>query len=230
MLGTTATPFYTVAHSYKGCWHAHIYNWIAMPSMTGSGAVTSVTNGFGSAVSGYGYSMVGTATTDCKVSTIVTTDIFVSTGTLFKGGMFQSSAMTVSSADAISTDATLPVWGTHGPGYFATTVGTPVIKVAPTGVGLSLATGQNSYWDFMQSSTIQGLTTLGRGGGTLGTGPCGWYVGYFYEAPARGVAFAVDAFNVADAAGGITLNFWTDNSVLKAASAFVVAGLAGLLF
>lgn len=105
-----------------------------------------------------------------------------------------------------------------------------MIAVATIQVGLALATGQNSYWDFMQSSTIQGLTTLGRGGGTLGTGPCGWYVGYFYEAPARGVAFSKDAFNVADAAGGITLNFWTDNSVLKAASAFVVAGLAGLLF
>jgi len=200
-----------------------------MPSMSGSGAVTSVTNGFGSAVSGYGYSMVGTATTDCTVSAIVTTDIFVTTGTLFKGGMFQSSAMTVTSTDLIATLAIVPVWGTHGPGYLATTTGTAVIASA-LGVGISLATGQNSYWDFMQSSTIQGLTTLGRGGGTLGTGPCGWYVGYFYEAPTRGVYWAADAFNVADAAGAITLNFWTDNSVLKAASAFVVAGLAGLLF
>lgn len=82
----------------------------------------------------------------------------------------------------------------------------------------------------MQSNTIQGLTTLGRGGGTLGTGPCGWYVGYFYEGPSRGVYWAADAFNVEEGTGAITLSFWTDNSVLKAASAFVVAGLAGLLF
>jgi hypothetical protein len=45
-------------------------------------------------------------------------------------------------------------------------------------------------------NTIQGLTTLGRGGGLLGTGPCGWYVGYFYEAPARGITVAADIFNV----------------------------------
>lgn len=82
----------------------------------------------------------------------------------------------------------------------------------------------------MQSNTIQGLTTLGRGGGTLGTGPCGWYVGYFYEAPSRGVYWNVDSFNVEEGTGAVTLSFWTDNSVLKAASAFVVAGLAGLLF
>jgi len=82
----------------------------------------------------------------------------------------------------------------------------------------------------MQTDVIQGLTTLGRGGGTLGTGPCGWYVGYFYEAPARGVTFAEDVFNKAGGTGAVTLNFWTDNSLLNAASAFVVAGLAGLLF
>jgi len=82
----------------------------------------------------------------------------------------------------------------------------------------------------MQSNVIMGLTTLGRGGGTLGTGPCGWYVGYFYEAPSRGVSFDTDSFNVAEGSGSVTLSFWTDNSVLKAASAFVVAGLAGLLF
>lgn len=55
-----------------------------MPTMSGSGAVTSLTNGFGDAVVGYGYSMVGTATTDCTVSAIVTTTLF--TGTAFVGG------------------------------------------------------------------------------------------------------------------------------------------------
>lgn len=99
-----------------------------------------------------------------------------------------------------------------------------------TQIGLAFATSQNSYWDFMQSNTIQGLTTLGRGGGLLGTGPCGWYVGYFYEAPARGISHNVDTFNVQDDAAAPTLHFWTDNSVIKAASAFVIAGLAGLLF
>lgn len=155
-----------------------------MPSMSGSGAVTSLTNGFGSSISGYGYSMVGTATTDCTVSAIVTTTIF-SSG-VFVGGMFQSSSMTVTPTDSIITSIT-DVWGTHGPGYLATTTGTAIIFALGANVGIALATSQNSYWDFMQSDTIQGLTTLGRGGGTLGTGPCGWYVGYFYEAPARGV-------------------------------------------
>jgi len=101
----------SVAGVYSGCWHSHIYNWIAMPSMSGAGAVTSVVNGFGDAVVGYGYSMVGTATTDCTVSAVVTTSLFVTTGTLFKGGQFQNSVATVSSVDIPAIISILPVWG-----------------------------------------------------------------------------------------------------------------------
>lgn len=107
-----------------------------MPSMTASGAVTSATNGFGSAVCAYGYSMVGTATTDCTVSAIVTTDIFVTTGTLFKGGQFQSTDLTITETAGASTTI-LPVWGQHGPGYFTTVVGT-AITASSTQVGLSI--------------------------------------------------------------------------------------------
>ena len=74
------------------------------------------------------------------------------------------------------------------------------------------------------------MTTLGRGGGTLGTGPCGWYVGYFYESPAAGISIQTDAMNNVDDSTAPTLHIWTDNSVVKAASAFLIAGLAGLLF
>merc|ERR1719386_148177 len=121
---TGSTTAITVA--YTGCYHSHIYNWIAMPSMTAAGAVTSATNGFGSAVCAYGYSMVGTATTDCTVSAIVTTDIFVTAGTLFKGGQFQSTDLTITESAGAGTPQILPVWGQHGPGYFTTVVGTAI--------------------------------------------------------------------------------------------------------
>lgn len=130
------TPTSTVTVAYTGCYHSHIYNWIAMPSMSATGAVTSATNGFGSAVCAYGYSMVGTATTDCTVSAIVTTDIFVTTGTLFKGGQFQSTDLTITETAGASTTI-LPVWGQHGPGYFTTVVGTAITNSA-TQVGLAI--------------------------------------------------------------------------------------------
>jgi hypothetical protein len=101
----------SVTAVYTGCWHSHIYNWIAMPSMSAAGAVTSVVNGFGDAVVGYGYSMVGTATTDCTVSAIVTTDLFLTTGTEFVGGSYQNSVATVSSVDIPAIISILPVWG-----------------------------------------------------------------------------------------------------------------------
>lgn len=131
---TTTSSTITVA--YTGCYHAHIYNWLAMPSMSATGAVTSATNGFGSAVCAYGYSMVGTATTDCAVSAIVTTDIFVTTGTLFKGGQFQSTDLTVTETAGASTTI-VPVWGQHGPGYFTTVVGTAITN-SGTQVGLAI--------------------------------------------------------------------------------------------
>ena len=109
-----------------------------MPSMSATGAVTSTTNGFGSAVCAYGYSMVGTATTDCTVSAIVTTDIFVTTGTLFKGGQFQSTDLTITESGAGASTTVLPVWGQHGPGYFTTVVGTAISFIAATQVGLAI--------------------------------------------------------------------------------------------
>jgi len=214
--------------AFNGCNHEHIYNWIAMPSMSSGGAVSSATNGFGSALCAYGYSMYGTATTDCTVSAIVTTTLFPTSGTTFVGAQYQSSILTITDA-ATTPSVDVSVWGKVGPGNFMTTDGTTIIADGATNIGLAMAT-QTAYWDFMQSDVIQGLTTLGRGGGTLGTGPCGWYVGYFYEAPAAGVYWDEDNFNLVDGAGGILINFWTDNSLLNAASAFVVAGLAGLLF
>lgn len=119
----------------------HIYNWIAMPSMTASGAVTSVTNGFGDSVVGYGYSMVGTATTDCAVSAIVdqTNGIFSAAGSgTFTGGQYQTSVMTVTSVDTpTATISSVPVWGKQGPGNFATTTGTAVTVGLVVGISLA---------------------------------------------------------------------------------------------
>merc|ERR1712183_521182 len=94
--------------AFTGCYHSHIYNWIAMPSMSASGAVTSSVNGFGSAVCAYGYSMVGTATTD----------------------------FTVTETAGASTTI-VPVWGQHGPGYFTTVVGTAITN-SGTQAGLAI--------------------------------------------------------------------------------------------
>jgi len=74
-----------------------------------------------------------------------------------------------------------------------------------------------------------GMTQLGRGGGAT-TAPCGWWVAYVYENPKNGQTQDMDAINGVDDGSTITVNMWTDNSVVKAASAFVLTALAGLLF
>jgi len=73
------------------------------------------------------------------------------------------------------------------------------------------------------------MTQFGRGGGAS-TAPCGWWVGYFYENPKAGQTYEVDTINIVDEGAGIVVNMWTDNSVINAASAFVLTALAGLLF
>lgn len=82
----------------------------------------------------------------------------------------------------------------------------------------------------MQTDKITGYTSLGRGGGTLGTAPCGWYVGYFYESPGAGSYYAEDAFNKKVDALAPILNFWTDNSISKSIITMMIFGLAAVLF
>jgi len=74
-----------------------------------------------------------------------------------------------------------------------------------------------------------GMTQFGRGGGST-TAPCGWWVAYVYENPKAGASQDADLINVVDDGSTVTVNMWTDNSVVKAASAFVLTALAGLLF
>jgi hypothetical protein len=50
---------------------------MAQPTLSSTAVVTSVTAGFGNSVVGYGYAMVGTATTSCVAATIVTTTLFL---------------------------------------------------------------------------------------------------------------------------------------------------------
>jgi len=75
--GVIASALITITNVYNGCYHMHIYNWIAMPSLVSTTALTSVTSGYASAVVGYGYAMTGTATTACAVSSIVTSILFL---------------------------------------------------------------------------------------------------------------------------------------------------------
>jgi hypothetical protein len=133
----------TITNVYSGCWHMHIYNWIAMPTLSSTSAVTSVTAGFGNAVVGYGYAMVGTATTACAVATIVTTTLF--TSSKFYGAQYQGSILTItSSKDAATTTSittTVPVWGVQGPGYYATKTTTALIaSSSPAQLGMAFAT------------------------------------------------------------------------------------------
>jgi len=73
------------------------------------------------------------------------------------------------------------------------------------------------------------MTQFGRGGGAS-TAPGGWWVVYAWEDPAGGATTSADTINTIDDQAVPTINMWTDNSVVKAASAFVLTALAGLLF
>jgi hypothetical protein len=111
-IGTIATQtLTTITNVYSGCWHSHIYNWMAQPTLAATAIVTSVTSGFGNSVVGYGYAMVGTATTSCVASTIVTTTLFLKS--VFYGAQYQSSILTVTPT---VTALIVPVWGKSGPG------------------------------------------------------------------------------------------------------------------
>jgi len=72
----------TTTASYSGCYHSHLYNWMAQPQL----AATTVTAGFGNAVVAYGYAMTGTVITSCSSATIVTTTLFKSN--IFTGAQF----------------------------------------------------------------------------------------------------------------------------------------------
>jgi hypothetical protein len=115
----------------------HIYNWIAMPTLATTSIVTSVTTGFGNAVVGYGYAMVGTATTACAVSTIVTATLFATA--TFKGAQYQGSILSLLQAGtAITIPVVIPVWGQQGPGYYATKTNTATAASTTSGAGVGL--------------------------------------------------------------------------------------------
>lgn len=183
--------------------------------------------------------MYGTSSTACVVSAVVTTTLFASSSLTanFNGAQYQQSIVTVTPIATTQTAASYSVWGRVG--YASGLVAkTTTIAGSPTATGGALIANQNAYWDFMQTNVVQGSTSSGRGGGSTSYAPCGWYVGYFNEAPGQGFgdggASAAGGFttlnNAIEDGAAPTLNFWTDNSVIKAASAFVIAGLAGLLF
>jgi hypothetical protein len=119
----------------------HIYNWIAMPTLATTNIVSSLQTGFGNAVVGYGYAMVGTATTACAVSTIVTATLF-GTAT-FLGAAYQGSILSVlRSGAAITIPVIIPVWGKQGPGSYATKTNTATIASTSTAgvIGMTFAT------------------------------------------------------------------------------------------
>jgi len=123
----------------------------------------------------------------------------------------------------------VPFWGKVGPAWYVAKASTGLTFVTIITSQLVTSSSQNAYWDFMQTNTIMGMTQFGRGGGSS-TAPCGWWVVYAYEYPAQGQTQAADNINNYDDGLAPTVNMWTDNSVIKAASAFVLTAIAGLLF
>jgi hypothetical protein len=84
----TPVSLITTIAVFYGCYHSHIYNWMATPAINGATVTTSLVAGFGNAVVGYGYAMTGTATTSCTASTVVSTTLFKTN--VFYGGQYQS--------------------------------------------------------------------------------------------------------------------------------------------
>jgi len=74
---TSSQTTISILAAYGGCYHSHLYNWMAQPQL----AVTTQYGGYGNSVVGYGYAMSGTAVTSCTSATVVTT-------TLFKANIF----------------------------------------------------------------------------------------------------------------------------------------------
>jgi len=77
-----------------------------------------------------------------------------------------------------------------------------------------------------------GLTLFGRGGGAT-TAPCGWWVVYTYEAPLVGLHGITDPASTTQAKltnAGVTVNMWTDNSIIRSAAALALAGVASILY
>jgi len=80
-IATTILLISSVA-SYAGCYHSHLYNWMAQPQV---GLATTYNGGFGNSAVAYGYAMSATAVTSCILS--ATTNAAL-TATLFKTTIF----------------------------------------------------------------------------------------------------------------------------------------------
>jgi hypothetical protein len=80
--GNIITTLITTATLYSGCYHTHLYNWMAQPQL----AATTIYAGFGNSAIAYGYAMTGTAVTTCAAVTVVTSTLFKTT--IFNGAQF----------------------------------------------------------------------------------------------------------------------------------------------
>jgi len=140
----TITTLISITTLFSGCYHSHLYNWLAQPQVS----ATTVTAGFGNAAVAYGYAMSGTAVTSCTTVAIVTSTLFKTL--IFSGAQFQSSSGTWNSAAAILASINIiPMWGKVGPlNYYAKTA-TALTYILPTSTGFATASAQNAYWDFM---------------------------------------------------------------------------------
>lgn len=110
--GAITTILISITAAYTGCYHSHLYNWLAQPQI----AATTVVAGFASSAVAYGYAMSGTAVTSCGALALVTTTLFKSS--VFYGAQFQSSTGITTTAAGISASTiTVPFWGRVGPLY-----------------------------------------------------------------------------------------------------------------
>jgi len=116
-------PTISVAASYGGCYHSHIYNWMAQPQVSGS--TPTITSGFGNSVVAYGYAMTGTAVTSCTAAAVVTATLFKTN--IFTGAQYQSNTISyTAAASIISTANIVSTWGKVGPGMYYAKVATAI--------------------------------------------------------------------------------------------------------
>lgn len=192
--------------------------------------------GLATAAVAYGYAMTGTSTTTCASTTVQSA--LITTAGVFSGAKYQHinafiSASGEGAAVTIATKLGTSALTTSGSTALYTAADITVLTyiLANTIAGLITKSAQNAYWDFMQTEVIMANTAYGRGGGT---GPCGWWVAYFFENSQWGntgaTATSVTSWNIEYGTGGATINMWTDNSMIQTLSGFALALFATLAY
>lgn len=197
--------------------------------------------GIGSGLVSYGYVMDGTTLAACTNSPIIPT---LWTSPTFTGARYQHMAIITltgitTPAGISATENVLQEISESGVNSLYTAGGITIqafVMDGPSSIpaGIEGITGntnaQNFWWDFAQTNVFMGQTQFGRGGGT--GSPCGYWVFYALEQPGPRASSAdsTSTLNKQDQSSNANVNLWTDNAITNTVGAFVLAGVASLLY